>query len=597
MTIYLYPGCHTLLFCTLVGEELRNDHSRFASDHDSAMFHLLLFFTSAISQIFKPHDAVVDTGYARYLGNRSYSNTISYLGVPYAEPPLGELRFRKAVPLNTTRLQEEQKGIYDATHYPDFCIQGGRDGLAGGAGMEDCLKVNVYTPVGASRGTNLPVLVFLHGGGYIFGNPHNFPFDNWIHQSPNVVIVSVYYRLNSLGFLTHPEFTSSNIGDVNAGFFDQIEALRWIQKYIDQFGGNPEQVTIMGHSAGASSVELHLVARLEEMGRPNGALFSKAIAQSAYRVPLPTLEQQVPLFDFYSSAAGCEDGSVSEKMTCLRNVPVDALARAQDLAITPAFDGAYNIFRPVVDGKIIRDYPTKLIMNGEFLDVPLLIGATSNETSINEMPAAEGLKFLFPTLEEEDIQEFLRVYPRDDFTSDSQHFQVMTGESVFICSVPLIASAFSRRQNNVWTYRYNQPNPTKGSSAVAHSAESWMMFGGTNTGNNGTSIFTPLSPTDKLFSEELISYWLSFVRTGNPNSFKQARSPYWEKYTTEPLETHYQVPMTETDVLPRRRMVLQKDANGDDTASPISGCFLEREPENEGNRCTFVGTKVGKEQN
>jgi carboxylesterase type B len=121
----------------------------------------------------------------------------------------------------------------------------------------------------------------------VFGNPVNWPFDHWVHQVPEVVVVSVYYRLDSLGFLTHPAFaTNPELGDLNAGFLDQIEALKWVQKHVSAFGGDPTQVTINGESAGGSSVELHLVAP------QSGGLFSKAIAQSVFRTPLPTPEQQ-----------------------------------------------------------------------------------------------------------------------------------------------------------------------------------------------------------------------------------------------------------------------------------------------------------------
>ena len=130
------------------------------------------------------------------------------------------------------------------------------------------------------------MLVYIHGGGYVYGNPRNWPFDHWIHQSPNVVIASVYYRLNSIGFLTTPEIASQGLGDLNAGFYDQIQALKWIQQHIDVFGGDPRKVTINGESAGGSSVELHLVSHGSQ------GLFSKAIAQSVFRTPLPLPEQQ-----------------------------------------------------------------------------------------------------------------------------------------------------------------------------------------------------------------------------------------------------------------------------------------------------------------
>jgi carboxylesterase type B len=124
--------------------------------------------------------------------------------------------------------------------------------------------------------------------GYVFGNPQSWPFDHWIHQSPNIVIVSVYYRLSSFGFLASPEFLiDRTLGDLNAGFQDQIEALRWVKKYVRSFGGNPEKVTIHGKSSGGASIELHLVANEGER------LFSQAIAQSVYRTPVPPSKQQL----------------------------------------------------------------------------------------------------------------------------------------------------------------------------------------------------------------------------------------------------------------------------------------------------------------
>ena len=162
---------------------------------------------------------------------------------------------------------------------------------------------------------------------------------------PEVVIVSVYYRLDSIGFLAHPAFaTNPELGDLNAGFLDQTEALRWVQNNIAAFGGDPAQVTIDGQSAGASSVELHLVAP------QNAGLFNKAIAQSVYRTPLPTPGQQEvalpitaadvvthwsyqPLFDFYAEKAGCGSGSLALQMACLRNANISALAPAQDATL------------------------------------------------------------------------------------------------------------------------------------------------------------------------------------------------------------------------------------------------------------------------
>ncbi|CCM02303.1 uncharacterized protein FIBRA_04393 [Fibroporia radiculosa] len=510
----------------------------------------------------------VDVGYVTYLGNQSYPNTVAYLGIPYAEPPVGDLRFRATVPLNTTRVSEAAGGqVVNATYYPNFCIQGTTGaGDAGGAGSEDCLNVNIYAPYGAQEGDNLPVLFYIHGGGYVYGNPRNWPFDGWIHQSPNVVIVSVYYRLDSFGFLAAPEFTDPTYGDFNAGFLDQIQALKWVKSYISKFGGDPTKVTINGQSAGGSSVELHMVANEGEQ------LFSSGIAQSVFRTPLATPEEQQPLFQFYASYAGCGTGTVADQMVCLRNASVSALARAQDAAVQGKFSGLYNSFHPVLDGVLFTGYPTEMFQRGEFTHVPLIVGSTSNETLSGGTNISLALEEYFPSLTEADIQEFVWLYPADEFDSPSQQFQVATGEPDVICGREAMGGP-SSIYSNTWTYRYNTPNPTSGSDVVAHAAENWMMFDGTNTGYNGTTTFTPQTPAELAFASELIAYWLSFVRSGNPNTYKLDMSPTWEQYA---------------ETVPIRMVLMQNPQN----LTNVSGSYMERQPDLETVRCLFAISMV-----
>ena len=310
---------------------------------------------------------VVGTGYASYRGVDTYGDVTSYLGIPYAEPPLGNLRFRAPKALDVARVSREAGGkVVDATQYPDFCVQGplfreylpaplpsdpsftgtGAGGDRGGAGSEDCLRVNIYTPSKARAGSDcesrffiLPciqsgthrprslvsVLFYIHGGGYIYGNPANFPFDHWVHQSQGVVVVSVYYRLATFGFLSHPDFAGGVIADNNVGFLDQVQALKWVESYISYFGGDPGKITIDGESAGGSSVLLHLVST-------GGKVFKQAISQSLFRGPVPTVDQQKGLFDYFAAEAGCGTGDITTTVACLRQVSVSTLAIAQDAA-------------------------------------------------------------------------------------------------------------------------------------------------------------------------------------------------------------------------------------------------------------------------
>ncbi|KAK0222838.1 alpha/beta-hydrolase [Armillaria nabsnona] len=537
-----------------------------------ALIRLSLFVASlswlAHFLVFANDRLIVDIGYAKYRGNLSYPNTVTYLGIPYAEPPLGDRRFRAPVPLDTAQIALEANGaVLDATSYPDFCIQGSTGaGDAGGAGSEDCLKINIYSPI---NGSNLPVLVYIHGGGYVYGNPANFPFDHWVHQSPNVVIVSVYYRLSSFGFLAIPEFADTINGDFNAGFLDQIQALKWVKRHIGAFGGDSSRVTINGQSAGGSSVELHLVAHEDE------SLFSGAIVQSAYRTSLPLPERQIPLFNFYSKRAGCESSSISSKLQCLREANVSTLAGAQDAAASD-FAGPYNAFHPVVDGKILTAFPTMSMALGHVARVPLIVGATSNESYVPGYDIPSSLKILFPGLDEQDTDDYLLAYPSSDFDSEEQRLAAAAGESLNRCCRQILASAYSSKGINTWTYRYNQPNPTSGSpNIVAHAAENWMMFLGSNTGYNGSATFSSMTPEETAFSEELIAYWLSFVRAKDPNTFKLERSPVWDRFSLDE----------------KRQIVLQQDS------ATMSGSFVELADEKEVARCQFVAGKVEKEQN
>ncbi|KIP02747.1 hypothetical protein PHLGIDRAFT_78653, partial [Phlebiopsis gigantea 11061_1 CR5-6] len=419
----------------------------------------------------------------------------------------------------------------------------------GGAGTEACLQVNVYAPADAKKEDKLPVLVWIHGG----GNPIDWPFDHWIHQVPQVVIVSVYYRVDAFGFLAHPEFASdSTLGDMNTGIQDQTEALRWVQKNIAAFGGDPDQVTIDGQSAGASSVEIHLVAPQQE------GLFHQAIAQSVYRTPLPTPEQQEPLFNFFAETAGCGLSNLAETMACLRNASVYSLAHAQDASsyvaespvrcsVSGSSSSAFKAWRPVLDGKIISQRPTASILAGNIHAVPLLVGATSNESLSSGTNLSSSLKSFFPLLSTEDLTEFN--------------------------AAEIMGDAWSTH-TDTYMYRYNTPNPEDASGLVEHAAEIWMMFKGVVTGTNGTAVFYPQSAADEAFVEELIAYWLSFVRSGSPNTFKLARAPEWPLYRQSTGQ----------------RMVLTEGTTTE------TGSAVETIPSAEVERCAFVATKADAEQ-
>ncbi|KAM0310043.1 hypothetical protein ACHAO8_008440 [Botrytis cinerea] len=275
-----------------------------------------------------------------------------FLGIPYAIPPLGDLRFARPKSLNTSFT-----GYRDATHYGHSCYQyGTKFNLS-----EDCLTLNVIRPAGTTPDSNLPVLIWIFGGGFYTGataDPqYNLSGITHVGQQTGqpIITVSMDYRLGVWGFLQTPQVLAE--GSSNAGLLDQRLALRWIKENIASFGGNPEKITVWGESAGGQSISYHLYsydgrddnlfqAAIIESGSPTGASLNPL---GYYTVPTENLTR----------ATGC--WTSTDKLACLRSLTSDQLWKAQ------------------VDGDFLTDYPSSLTPQGKFIKVPLLIGANSDE--------------------------------------------------------------------------------------------------------------------------------------------------------------------------------------------------------------------------
>ncbi|KAG9028245.1 hypothetical protein FRB95_006651 [Tulasnella sp. JGI-2019a] len=514
-------------------------------------------------------DSIVSLGYASYRG-RHVASHIVYLGVPYAEPPLGPLRFRKPVPLDTQRLSRlSPTNVFDATQYPAFSVQGAIKGGGvdvGGAGSEDSLKVDIYCSAAQlAPGSNLPVLVYIHGGGYKYGAPKNWPFDHWVERHPNIIAVSVYYRLSVLGFLAHPDFSGSDIADNNCGLYDQLEALRWIKTNISKFGGDPGKITICGQSAGGSAVELLLTA----FSGKNQDLFHAAIPQSVYRTPVFKAEEKKPAFDELSKHLGCQSKDLAEQVAWLRSVNAVELMQAAD-SITDKHKTMLWEWKPVVDGDLISDYPSKLIVNKSFVDVPLLVGATTDESVGDPVSLQAVFATQFPAVRQSDLRDAAELYGGED----GEPTKRAVGDVVFRAAGALMAERFS----TAWLYRFNEAVSPDG--LVGHSADNYLLYQGTQTGPNATVTFNKLTAPQQALSDELMDYIVSFVRSGSPNTYKQERSPDWPSYS-------------KSGELPRPRMVLGP-SNGNVEGS---ACRLEGVPDDERDRYIFWLKKVEQTQN
>ncbi|KAI9154850.1 Lipase 2 [Paramyrothecium foliicola] len=300
-----------------------------------------------------------------------------FLGMPYAKAPIGDLRFRIPQPL-----EESWDGTKNATEYAPSCIGYGSDTwVLGNYISEDCLKINVVRPSGVSANDKLPVAVWVHGGSFTTGGSsdprYNLSFivEQSVQQGTPIVAVSMNYRLQSWGFLHGHEALAE--GSTNVGFRDQRLALHWVQENIASFGGNPEEVTLWGESAGARSVGVQLVAY---DGRDD-KLFQRAVLQSASPCPAnpepSTADDWEPYFQALLTATGCDAGNrtAGSGLDCLRTVPVNELSTV--------FNGTLKSQLPslgqVVDGDILSAPGDVLLRQQKFVKVPILMGTNFDE--------------------------------------------------------------------------------------------------------------------------------------------------------------------------------------------------------------------------
>ncbi|KAF8442075.1 Alpha/Beta hydrolase protein [Boletus edulis BED1] len=400
---------------------------------------------------------IVDLGYARYQGQfDAQTNITSFLSIRYAAPPLDNLRFQAPQP------PVPEPGIQPATQNPNTCYQTSfgasmaapvspfghnkRQSTTPGA-SEDCLFLNVFVPgtIPAEPATvgGLPVLVWIHGGGYEEGYAAWYNGADLIIDSLNtVVVVVIQYRLGAFGFLAGNEVKAQ--GALNAGLLDQTFTLQWVQDHIGLFGGDKTHVTIWGESAGAGSVLQHIVAN---GGNTQPPLFHAAIVSSTYLPPQYYYNDRLPqlLYNEVVTMTGC--ASSAETFTCLQSVEADMLQTANSALAGSALYGTF-IFVPVVDGTFILERPTVTLAKGQVNGQVLLAMGNQNEGNIfvdaNEtLSITDYVSQLFPDMTFAQVQEAASVY-KNYGTAVDQAIMVM-GDSIFVCPGYYLLHTFAGR--------------------------------------------------------------------------------------------------------------------------------------------------------
>jgi len=438
-----------------------------------------------------------------------------FLGIPYAAPPVGPLRWRPPRPAASW------DGVRDATALGTACPQTIPvvDAVVGDD--EDCLTLNVVTPDPAPRGA--PVLVWLHGGGFISRDSlfARVTLGDRLAAEEGVIVVSLHYRLGQLGFLAHPALSAedpSHPTSGNYGIEDQAAALAWVRRNVASFGGDPENVTLFGQSAGGWSTCVHLASPASR------ELFERAIVQSGVcTLPLPALAAAEEQGERLADAVGC--GTAPDVAACLRALPPSVLLRA--LPADPTIfllDGEYGLWRPVVDGVVLHEQVADALARGDG-GPPVVVGANADEGTFFVLAAHEyrGLP-----LSAEVHPERLRVafggaradavaarYPLDAYASPADALSAAVGDGLLACPT-YEAARILARSRDVWTYRletravpYVLGPPRLLDPGAFHSAEIPLVFGVAET-----EPFTP--PLDAL-SRDLRRAWASFARTGDPD--------------------------------------------------------------------------------
>jgi para-nitrobenzyl esterase len=470
------------------------------------LFSALAFAAIAAAQT-APATAV--TG-GRIRGLLTPDGGAAFKGIPYAQSPLADLRWRPPQPV------KPWTDIRPADKFSLACTQlsegwNARDAASSG---EDCLYLNVAAPEWPPKAKH-PVFVWIHGGSNTAGSGIAAGFDQRTLVKRGLVLVTVNYRLGALGFLTHPELTreSSHHASGNYGLMDQLAALKWVHDNIARFGGDAGNVTVAGQSAGAFDIGLLLTSPLAK------GLFRRAIAESG------------AVSGFKGSMPRAYAEGVGKKLAAQLNAPEGDAVRT--LRTLPALDilkagRAVNADRwgleTSVDGWVLPKSPTEVLASGAGLPVPLITGSNAVETG-GPMPAArlrDAIRTAYGTLADRALDLYGLAGAGEGNTDPLYGPPGAQWSTDLGFRCPSVQEALGHAAGGRVTYQYEFEQPPPGRPATAHSSELSFLF--------GWGVNVQLTPAIQKVSEQMQSYWTNFARTGDPNG---EGLPRWPKLTAQ----------------------------------------------------------------
>jgi para-nitrobenzyl esterase len=447
----------------------------------------------------------------------------AFLGLPYAAPPVGDMRWK--APANPAKWKSKR----DATKFGAHCAQNHvfEDMVFLDAGpSEDCLFLNVYAPADSSSKSKLPVMFWIHGGGYSGGASSEPRHNGDFLPLKGVVLVTINYRLGVFGFLATSDLAKEGNGAAgNYGLLDMVAALQWVKANIGKFGGDAGTVTIFGESAGSFAVSTLMASPMAQ------GLFQKVIGESgaAFSNVLPT--------DAHDARLKKDDDWVVtlgvKSLAELRALPTDK--------ILDAVKARHGGFPPDIDGKFLTEPVPDTYAAGKQAHVPLLAGWNGDEGAgfANGM-TAEKWKGMAETMFKDRAAEFLTLYPggTDEQAVDSA---IAYGSDSFIAFGTWKWLEAHRKTGNSPVYRYHfelraLPSKFHAGTFAFHSDDIEYVFGTLDTRPGET-----VRPEDRTMSDEMMSYWTNFAKTGDPNG---AGLPAWPKYGPDDSLIHLNDPIT-----------------------------------------------------
>lgn len=431
-----------------------------------------------------------------------------FKGIPYAEPPVEERRWKPPLPVRAWQ------GELDASSFGHDCPQATDVNSRAGVQSEDCLYLNIWAPVDA-RPASLPVMVWFHGGSFLYGGGSEHRVDGAQLASKDVVVVTFNYRVGVFGFFAHPQLTRESEHQVsgNYGLMDQILALQWVRDNIGPFGGDPDNVTAFGVSAGAASIALLLTCSKAH------ALFHKAILES------PGAGRRLASLQQAEDAGAVLGSNIGQ----LRKVSTVELLKLTHL-LTPKVRGLTTprVLRPIRDGWLIQHDEPDAYRQGKLTRMPLIVGTNLDEGTEATKSWPINTLAQYRTLLADNFgshaKEAFALYPATHEREVKQRVAELFGDTQFDYGTRLLARAMTEQGGPVWKYLFTRRRAHR-NDGPHHGQEVHYVFGNLLAPFPGEQ---PLcDDLDRALSHQIMSAWVNFARTGDPNHDK---APYWSPF-------------------------------------------------------------------